>query len=106
MTAGRYTPKKSNLTDSAALSFSPMIFAYFIPAGIRANCCHNPAHASAGSPGGATKGLRVGDFDLAHLLLGHLRAALADAERGQRNVDSLGVRRNLLLEPVHVDNHP
>ena len=30
------------------------------------------------------KGLRVGDFDLAHLLLGHLRAALADAERGER----------------------
>src|SRR5205823_12708405 len=32
MTAGRYTPRKSNLTDSTAFSFSPMIFAYFIPA--------------------------------------------------------------------------
>jgi hypothetical protein len=49
--------------------------------------------------------LRVGDFDLAHLLLGHLRAALADAERGERDVDFLGVRRNLVLESVHVENH-
>src|SRR5204863_4893193 len=32
MTAGRYTPRKSNLTDSIAFSFSPMILAYFIPA--------------------------------------------------------------------------
>src|ERR1700674_5160047 len=30
MTAGRYTPRKSNLTDSTAFSFSPIIFAYFI----------------------------------------------------------------------------
>ena len=75
------------------------------PAGVRAHRCHDPAHTSASSLGGAAKGLRVGDFDLAHLLLGHLRAALADAERGERDVDSLGVRRNLLLESVHVDNH-
>src|ERR1035438_6510965 len=27
MTAGRYSPRKSNLTDSTAFSFSPMIFA-------------------------------------------------------------------------------
>jgi len=73
--------------------------------GVRAHCCHDPAHTSASSPGGAAKGLRVRDFDPAHLLLGHLRAALADAERGERDVDSVGVRRNLLLEPVHVDNH-
>jgi len=46
----------------------------------------------------------IGDFDLARLL-GHLRAALADAERGERDVDSQGVRRNLLLESVHVDKH-
>src|SRR5580692_8294090 len=32
MTAGRYTPRKSNRTDSTAFSFSPMIFGYFIPA--------------------------------------------------------------------------
>src|SRR6266404_4213468 len=31
MTAGRYSPRKSNLTDSTAFSFSPIIFAYFIP---------------------------------------------------------------------------
>jgi hypothetical protein len=60
MTAGRYTPRKSNLSDS---------------------------------------------FDLARFLLGHFRAALADAERGESDVDTLGVRRNLVLESVHVDNH-
>ena len=32
MTAGRYIPRNSNLTDSTAFSFSPIIFAYFIPA--------------------------------------------------------------------------
>src|ERR1035437_2136641 len=32
ITAGRYSPRKSNLTDSTAFSFSPIIFAYFIPA--------------------------------------------------------------------------
>src|ERR1700722_1533737 len=32
MTLGRYTPRKSNLRDSTAFSFSPMIFVYFIPA--------------------------------------------------------------------------
>src|ERR1700693_4064635 len=74
--------------------------------GVRARCCHEPAHTSTSRLGGAAKGLRVGDFDLAHLLLGHLRAALADAERGERDVDSPGVRRNLLLESVHVDNYP
>src|SRR5450631_282663 len=73
--------------------------------GVRTRCCHEPAHTNASSLGGSAKGLRVGDFDLAHLLLGHLRAALADAERGERNVYSLGVRRNLPLESVHVDNH-
>jgi len=73
--------------------------------GVRACCCHDPAHRSASSLGGAAKGLRVGDFDLAQLFLGHLRTALADAERGERGVDSLGVRRNLLLEPVHVNDH-
>src|SRR5579885_169049 len=74
--------------------------------GVRAHCCHNPAHTSAGSPGAATKGLRVGDFDLAHLLLRHLRTALADTERGERDVDSPGVPCNLLLKSVHVDNYP
>ena len=64
-----------------------------------------PAHASASRLGGAAKGLRIGDFDLAHLLLWHLRAALADAERGECDVDSLGVGRNFLFESVHVDNH-
>ena len=62
-------------------------------------------HTSASSLGGSAKGLRVGDFDPTHLLIGHLRAALADAERGERNVYSMGVRSNLLLESVHVDDH-
>src|ERR1700734_3132293 len=31
MTAGRYTPRKSNLTDSTPFCFSPMILAYFMP---------------------------------------------------------------------------
>src|SRR6266568_4716422 len=110
MTAGRYNPRKSNLTDSTAFSFSPIIFAYFIPASGSAPAAVMTPHtrappALASSLGGAAKGLRVVDFDLAHLLLGHLRAALADSERGERDVDSLGVRRNLLLESVHVDNH-
>jgi hypothetical protein len=60
---------------------------------------------SAPGLGGAAKGLRVGDFDLAHLLLGHFRASLADAERGECDIDSLGERLNLLFESIHVDNH-
>jgi len=71
-----------------------------------AHCCHNPAHTSACSPGGSTKGLRVGDFDRSHLRFRHLRAALPDAKRGERDVDSLDVRRNLLLESIQIDNHP
>ncbi len=66
---------------------------------------HDPAHASASRPDGLAKGMGIDDFDLAHLVLGHLRATLADAEGGERDVDSLGVRRNLLLEPVHVDDY-
>src|SRR6266446_4541847 len=66
--------------------------------GIRASGCHDSAHTSASSLSGVAKGLRVGDFDLAHLLLGHLRAALADAERGEGDVNSLGVGRNLLFD--------
>src|SRR5215471_10510532 len=97
MTAGRYTPRKSNWTDSTAISFSPMIFAYFIQAAGSAPTAVITPHTSAGSLGGAAKGLGVSDFDLAHLRLRHLRAALADAERGERNIDSLGVRPNLLL---------
>src|SRR5262245_2256300 len=73
--------------------------------GVRSHCCHDPAHTSASSLSSSAKVLRVADFDLAHLLFGHLRAALADAERGERDVDSLSVRRNLLFESVHVDNH-
>ncbi len=38
------------------------------------------AHTSASNFGGAAKCLRVGDFDLARLRLGRLRAALADAQ--------------------------
>jgi len=43
----------------------------FIPAsGSAPVCCHDPAHTSTSSLGGAAKGLRVGDFDFAHLLVG------------------------------------
>src|SRR6202162_2905522 len=34
--------------------------------GVRARCGHDPAYTSASLLGGAAKGLRVGDFDLAH----------------------------------------
>ena len=106
MTAGRYTSKEVELDGLDSLLLLADDLRVLHPGlGVRARCCHDPAHTSASSLGGAAKGLRVGDFDLAHLLLGHLRAALADAERGERDVDSLGVRRNLLLESVHVDNH-
>ena len=37
--------------------------------------------------------------------MANLRAGLADAERGECDVDSLGVGRNFLFESVHVDNH-
>jgi hypothetical protein len=57
--------------------------------GVRAHCCHDPAYKSASGLGGAAKGLRVGDFDLAHLLLGHLRAAFADAERWAAAVQAM-----------------
>ena len=73
--------------------------------GVGAGCCHDPAHTSAGGLGGAAKGLRVADFDLAQFVIGHFRAALADAEGGEGDVDSLGVWRHLLLEPVHVDHY-
>ena len=64
-----------------------------------------PHTRTPASLGGAAKGQRVGNFDLAHLLLGHLRAALADAECGERDVDSLDVRRSLLLESIQIDHH-
>ena len=105
ITAGRYTPRKSNLTDSTAFSFSPMIQVYSSWP-VSAPATVMTPHTSASSLGGEAKGLGGrADFDLAHLLLGHLRAALADAERGEGDVDSLGVRRNLLRKPVQVDNH-
>src|SRR5664279_755076 len=37
---------------------------------VRAHSCHEPAYPSASSLGGAAKGLRVDDFDFAHLVLG------------------------------------
>jgi hypothetical protein len=94
------------LTDSTALFLLADDLRVLHSAfGVRARFCHDPAHTSASSLSGLAKGLRVRDFDLAHLLLGHLRAALADAERGEGDVNSLGVGRNLLFESVHVDNH-
>jgi hypothetical protein len=106
MTAGRYIPKEVELYGLDSLLLLADDLRVFHPGlGVRTRRCHNPAHTSASSLGGATKGLRVSDFDLAHLLLGHLRAAFADAERGERDVDFLGVRRNVLLESAHVDNN-
>jgi hypothetical protein len=83
-----------------------MIFAYFIPLlGFAPAAVMTPHTLSASSPSGAAKGLRVGDFNLAHLLLAHLRAALADTERSEGDVNSLGIGCNLLFDSVHVDNH-
>jgi hypothetical protein len=50
--------------------------------GVRTYCRHDTGYTSASRFGGAAKGLRDGDFDSAHLLVGHLRAAFAHAERG------------------------
>ena len=94
---GTVQAEEVELSDSTAFSFSPMIFAYFIPASGLAPAAVITRHPGASSLGGTAKGQGVGDFNLAQLRLGQVRTTLTDAERGERDVDSLGVRRNLLL---------
>jgi hypothetical protein len=40
-----------------------------------------------------------------HVLVRHLRAPLTEAERRERDVDGLGVRRELLFQLVHIHDH-
>ena len=63
MTAGRYTPRKSNLTDSTTFSFSPMIFAYFIAA-------FGPAPAAVRTP--------VGHQNSVNAFLGFMDVTIGD----------------------------
>src|SRR5215471_5618461 len=85
MTAGRYTPRTSNLTDSTAFSFSPMIFAYFILAAGSAPTAVITPHTRAPAVLAARQKACGKQLRSCAPPPQGLRTILADAERGERN---------------------
>ncbi len=105
---GTVYTKKVELDGLDSLFFLADDLRVFHPGlGVRAHCCHDPAHTSASSPGGTAKGLWVGDFDLAQLLLGHLRTAF-NAASATSTPWTCGATSSSMPVHVydHVDNHP